>query len=185
MWTWHCCSVGQHRACHPILFAVATSEKLWKSGSTYNTFGLTRVNDITSAEIGGCSRRLVVMPSGCGQMCLLFEYRLSYMRCDYCFRLCWCIWVLFVLLHFMNTGSFFCFFVPCAQGHNKVTSWRLVMLCGRQFSMQVYTRLGAVPNKLCLSWSSVIELSALLCHSMSLKGDVTADMFQECQWLKS
>jgi len=168
MRTW--CSVGQLHACRRILFAVATSDMLWMSGSTYNMFGLTCVISVTSAETGGCSRHLVVMPSGCGQMCL-FGYRLSHVHCDYCLRLCWCIWVLFVLLHFMDTSSFFFFLVPCAQGHNKVTSWSYVMLCGRQFCMQVYTRLGIVLSKLRLFWSSVIKLSVLLCHSMSLKGE--------------
>jgi hypothetical protein len=148
-------------------------------------FGLTCVNDVTTAETGGCSRRLVVMSSACGQKCLLLEYRLSYMHSDYCFQFCGCIWVLFVLLHFMGTSSFFCFVVPCAQGHNKMTACRLVMPCSRQFCMQVYARLGTVMSNLCLFSSSFIELSVLLCQSLSLKGDVTADVVHEYQWFRS
>jgi hypothetical protein len=81
----------------------------------------------------------------------------------------------------MDTISFFYFLVPCAQGHNKVTSCGLVMPLGRRFCMQVYTRLDTVVSNLCLFCNSFIELSVLLCHGLSLKGEVTADMVQEYQ----
>jgi len=45
--------------------------------------------------------------------------------------------------------------------------------------MQVYARLGSVLSSLCLFCGSFIELSVLLLHGMSLKGDVTADIVQE------
>jgi len=79
----------------------------------------------------------------------------------------------------MDTSSSFCFLVPCAQGHSKLPPYRFMMICGRQFCMQVYARLGSVLSSLCLFCGSFIELSVLLLHGMSLKGDVTADIVQE------